>query len=502
MVQNINGDKNIILIGLDGATWDLIKPWVNEGKLPSFKRLMDYGSYDVLKSTIPPLSPAAWTSIFTGLKPTKHTIWSFLKPKKNSYYMRPITSKDIKGKPLWEVLSENNVRSVFINIPFFYPPSKLNGILTTGLGTPSKNSNFAYPPSVKNEILKMFPDYDVDFNEDKILMSKEKNFIIDKIHRVTDAHINAFKYYYEKEKNSAKVFSVVLRSLDAVQHFFFDNDEIIYKFYKQSDKFLDWCIKNKKENDILLVCSDHGFRRVDRRIYLNEWLKKNELLKVRSDNRKFVKKLLPSVESLHRFLMFLGLRNIIWKIKRSRYTDIITKLFASNAFSYVDYIDWNNTMAYYEEASFGVININLKSREPKGIIPEHMLNEVREKIIDTLYNLKDLDTGKKVFEFVKKGEEIYGDSVTYHDIVFYPKKRYALSGGFSRFSKIIIKEEEKKGDHDINGIVLLYINNNKLYKIDNLNVWDIGCIILNMIQLSIPDEYDGGYKKLLDNLSI
>ena len=86
----------VIVIGLDGATWDLIKPWAKGGELPAFRRLMDEGAWGILESTIPPLSPSAWVSIYTGCKPSKHGIFGFLKRKENSYFYRPISSKDIK----------------------------------------------------------------------------------------------------------------------------------------------------------------------------------------------------------------------------------------------------------------------------------------------------------------------------------------------------------------------------------------------------------------------
>ena len=70
------------MIGIDGATWERITPWAEEGKLPTFKLMIENGAWGKLKSTIPPISPAAWTSIYTGLKPTKHSIWSFVKKKR------------------------------------------------------------------------------------------------------------------------------------------------------------------------------------------------------------------------------------------------------------------------------------------------------------------------------------------------------------------------------------------------------------------------------------
>ena len=71
--------SRVILLGWDGATWDLILPWVEEGKLPGIGRMMEQGTWGTLLSTIPPISPAAWTTIFTGVNPGKHGIFGFVK---------------------------------------------------------------------------------------------------------------------------------------------------------------------------------------------------------------------------------------------------------------------------------------------------------------------------------------------------------------------------------------------------------------------------------------
>ena len=59
----------IVMLGLDGATFDLILPWVQAGKLPHFARLLNTGIAGTLRSTIPPMSPPAWNSFMTGTNP-------------------------------------------------------------------------------------------------------------------------------------------------------------------------------------------------------------------------------------------------------------------------------------------------------------------------------------------------------------------------------------------------------------------------------------------------
>jgi len=480
------------MIGIDGATWEIITPWAEEGNLPTFKLMMENGAWGKLKSTIPPISPAAWTSIYTGLKPTKHSIWSFVKKKDNSYFIRPISSRDNKGKPLWKILTENGIRSVFLNIPFAYPPAKFNGILTTGLGTPSRNSHFSYPMNIKEEIFRSIPDYNVDFYEEKILRSKNKSFIVNEVFRITKSHIKAFKHFYRQEKELSRVFSITLRSLDVIQHYFQDSKEIVLRFYKQIDNFLNWCIENKEEDDVLLVCSDHGFRRVDKKVYINEWLKKEGLLKEHPRERFFLRKLLPYTESLHKLLLVLNFRELIWKIKRSKHLEKLMKIFPSKKISYFIKIWWEETSAYLLEASFGIIQLNLKGREVTGKVFKENYDEIRERIINNLFRVKDPETGNLVFEFVKKGEEIYGDLEQSPDIIAYPKNGYLISGGFSDSGNLFEIETERNGDHSIEGILCVFNAHMGIGALnEEISVWDIPAIVMNSLGIMVPNYFDG-----------
>jgi predicted AlkP superfamily phosphohydrolase/phosphomutase len=83
-------NPRVIVIGLDGATWDLINPWAEEGKLPTFSKLMKEGTWGILESLELPISSAAWTTLTTGVNPGKHGIFDFSIRKNNSYERREI----------------------------------------------------------------------------------------------------------------------------------------------------------------------------------------------------------------------------------------------------------------------------------------------------------------------------------------------------------------------------------------------------------------------------
>ena len=97
--------KRTLIIGLDGATWDVIKPLAEEGKLSTFKKLMEEGVWGDLESTIPPITSPAWFSLATGMNPGKLGVFDFLSRKDNTYKLHPATSSDFRKKAIWDYVS-------------------------------------------------------------------------------------------------------------------------------------------------------------------------------------------------------------------------------------------------------------------------------------------------------------------------------------------------------------------------------------------------------------
>ena len=145
--------KKVVVIGLDGATWDLIKPWVEGGKLPTFKKLMENGIYGDLKSTIPPATFPAWASLLTGKGPGKLGSNGFFERKENSYELRPVTLKWEEWGPIWRIINNNGREFVMINVPTtVVPTKKIKGVFITG--PMFQGDRIAYPPEVESMLKK------------------------------------------------------------------------------------------------------------------------------------------------------------------------------------------------------------------------------------------------------------------------------------------------------------------------------------------------------------
>src|SRR3990170_2119217 len=121
--------KKVFILGLDGGTFDMILPLVEKGELPHMSQLLQKGAWGRLESTIHPSTPIAWTSFMTGLNPGKHGIYDFIIAKDNDYGFKLSTAADRFESTMWDYMSGFDKKTVVVNVPYTYPPDKINGIM-------------------------------------------------------------------------------------------------------------------------------------------------------------------------------------------------------------------------------------------------------------------------------------------------------------------------------------------------------------------------------------
>jgi len=128
-----NRRNRVAVIGLDGASLELIQRWASEGSLPNLKRLMDAGASGHLSSTIPPFTPPAWTSAVTGKNPGEHGIFGFSSKGKSDGKMYFNSSLDRQSDPIWTYLDGHDLKSIVLKVPMTYPPDRFNGLMISGI---------------------------------------------------------------------------------------------------------------------------------------------------------------------------------------------------------------------------------------------------------------------------------------------------------------------------------------------------------------------------------
>ena len=272
----------IVAIGLDGATWDLILPWVEEGRLSNFAHIMQNGTWGKLRTTIQPVSPAAWTSFLTGMNPGKHGVFDHAYRRTESYEIVPTNARRRAGKTLWQIIGDQGGKIGVINLPETYPPEPVNGFLITGMSTPSDDVDFCYPPTLAQELEQAIGGY-------KVFGARSKEDLDRALAGMHDTAVMRLKAaaYLMKEYNP-EFMTVVLQETDAVQHRFwkfmdpnhpqFDAkggqrySQAILGVYQRIDEHLHLLLDQIDKESMVIVMSDHGAGAINKWLYLNNWL--------------------------------------------------------------------------------------------------------------------------------------------------------------------------------------------------------------------------------------
>jgi predicted AlkP superfamily phosphohydrolase/phosphomutase len=274
--------QKVLVIGLDGATWEFIEEGVKDNKLVNLKKLIESGSSGILESTIPPLTIPAWPAMFTGKNPDKLGAYDFIVPKDKNGNYEFVNSSFWRSAFVWDILSRNYYKVAVLNVPGTYPPYPINGIMITGMLTPDRE-RFTYPPELK----KKLKDYDIDLGpgwEFKSISSKLR-----KVHEVYRKRCQTFRNLLKKFEFD--FVALVFNALD-VTHHFIDDKKKIEKMYEEVDRGLKWFIK-KFENEIIFVVSDHGLTKIKKIFFINDWLERKGFLKRTYSFSSFLFKYLP-----------------------------------------------------------------------------------------------------------------------------------------------------------------------------------------------------------------
>ena len=115
-------NRKAIILGLDGATWTLLRPWIDQGHLPHLARLVHEGASGPLTTTIPPVSASAWVSLATGCNPGKHGAFDFVFPQPGGYDIGVINVKVRGVPPFWKTIEEAGGQVGLMSMPITYPP--------------------------------------------------------------------------------------------------------------------------------------------------------------------------------------------------------------------------------------------------------------------------------------------------------------------------------------------------------------------------------------------
>lgn len=502
--------QRALVIGLDGATFDLIEPWVAEGALPTFSRLLSEGTHGRLLSTIPPMTAPAWTSLATGTNPGKHALFDWVGRRPGTYRFEPLTALDCRAPTLYELLSQSSRRVCVLNVPMTYPPTPVNGVMVSGMPAPSASAGVTYPASLYGEMIDAIGDYVIYPDPGQAYSDAGVDAFLKRLYKAAELRIRAFDYLRSREDWDFAM--AVFNGTDTVCHAmwkymdpshplhdasrFAKYGSAIKDYYRYIDTYLGRIVANLDDQTTLFIVSDHGMGPFHKFIHVNNWLMDSGFMRVKPAVRSRMKRALFSMGftpmNVYDLLMRFGLGGLKREVVRGNGQDLLKALFLS-----FEDVDWSQTQAY-SLGNVGQININVVGREPMGCVqPGEEYERVRSSIIAQLANLEDPQTGERVVESIYHREEVYSGDELEHapDIMFIPRRLEYFGFGEYEFGSNQVIESMRRGisgTHRMRGVFMAYgASIRPGLRLADPNIVDVAPTILSLMGESVPDQMDG-----------
>lgn len=451
-----------MVIGLDCAAPELIfGKWLND--LPHLKALCEEGTHGLLRSCDPPITVPAWSVMMSSKSPGRLGVYGFRNRADHSYDRYSIAnSLAIKEDRLWDILSREGKRSIVIGVPGTYPPKPLNGTMVTDFLTPDTSCEYTYPPEFKADIQREVGEYILDVRD---FRSGNKEKILADIYEMTRKRFQLARHLLAKD--DWDYFIMVEMGTDRIHHALWDNMDPAHRFYEPGNKFEnaihDYYVEVDREigellkfadasTDVLVV-SDHGAKRMDGGICVNEWLLANGYLALKEQPAAAV------------------------PLSKAK-------------------IDWARTKAWGDGGYYARVFLNVAGREPEGTIAPEDYEKVRDELIAGLKSIRD-EKGNDIGTQVYRPEELYQEvRGVAPDLIVYFGSLYWRSVGTIGGGKIHTFENDTGPDganHAENGILIWRSADGSEgdAQLRGATITDIAPTILEIFGLPVPADMEG-----------
>lgn len=501
--------QRVLVIGIDGATFDVILPLVKAGRLPHLGRLMREGCWGPLCTVVPPVTAPAWSSFMTGLNPGRHGVYDFRYRRPGSYELATNNASTIDAPLLWETLSQSGKRSCIMHVPATYPPRPIDGECITGLLTPADATEFTYPPGLTDELLRAIPDYVVWPASMFHPKGRESEFL-NAVAEVTDLRSRLFQFMQGRGERDFQM--IVFMGADQVQHEMWHYHDpahpchpkdaprgfrdAVNDCYERIDSAVGQILSEVSDDTTIFLVSDHGFGPVEHWFHINSWLLSEGLMVLKRRAMTRLKRLLFDLGvtplSLYELALRLGMSKTVADTARNRREstfDLLRKLFVS-----FDDVDWSKTVAY-SVGNVGPIFLNLAGREPEGCVGPDEYEATLDRIADRLHAIVDPLTGKPLVTDLHFGRDIFTGphASSGPDVMIFMRDFRVCAYGNTQFaSNHWLTPSSRSGWHRMHGIMVASgpgIQRNG--QVEGCRLLDIYPTILAVMGVPVLRDLDG-----------
>ena len=347
----------VVFLGLDGAIPDLVfERFADE--LPHLQQLANAGCYGRLESVVPPVTVPAWACAMTGRDPGELGIYGFARRVPRDYGQEPVDATDVRHEPIWDRAGRAGLPVIVVGVPPGYPPRRVEGCQVSCFLAPGPHRPYTYPRSLADELERAVGPYGFDVAD---FRRRPKPEVVQAVHEMTRRRFRWFEHLLKTRDWSLAI--LVDMGPDRIQHALLSHlDErhprhvpnsplghAILDYYRALDHQVGALVDQLPPDTAVLVVSDHGARPMQGGVCLNEWLERNGYL-------------------------------------------VLKEQAPAGPFR-PELVDWTRTRAWGLGGYAGRVHVNLRGREPLGIVPEDERDALCGEIAERLATLTAPDGG-------------------------------------------------------------------------------------------------------------
>jgi len=465
-------DRKLMVIGLDCAAPELVFDQYKD-ELPTLRRLYQNSVYGELESCVPAITVPAWASMMSSKDPGTLGIYGFRNRSDYTYDNQHVaTGNYVKEKRVWDYLGEAGKQVALVGVPQTFPVQPVNGVCITDFLTPTLESGFTYPTDLAEKILSLAPRYQVDV---KNFRTPDKDWLLQQIWDMTEMRFEALNYLQDNQPWD--FFMWVEMGVDRMHHGLWSYmdpkhrrhqpgnkyQNAIKDYYKLIDVQLDKMLSKIDDDTLVLIVSDHGGKRMEGGVCVNEWLWRNGYLHFEED---------PPED--------------LFDQSGQRILTPFAKL----------EVDWSKTRAWGDGGYYGRVYINVEGREPRGIVKREDYERLRDELIAQFEALPDPD-GKPLGSVCYKPQEIYQKvrNVAPDLIVYWGDLNWRSVGSLGHGSFYTFENDTGPDDanHARNGLFMLYDPQSQghSHEVKGRQLMDVAPTLLELMGLKAPIDMQG-----------
>jgi predicted AlkP superfamily phosphohydrolase/phosphomutase len=489
--------QRLLILGLDGATWTVLDPLRQLGRMPNLDAFLAQSAHGTLRSIVPPVTTAAWTSMMTGCSPARHGIFDHRYFDTDSGQMKVNHSARVRVPTFWHLLSDAGRTVISLNVPATYPPLTVRGVCVSGMDAPHLDAALSGSPEFASRLRTEVPDYSLRYFWKRAPQSLEE---LKENARLTCESFRGRAsggLYADKFFPDWSALMVQFQNLDPFQHRAWnylnvdhtgvDNppwNDAARSVLEGLDDAIGMLLElAAKRSASVLVVSDHGFGPCLGRIHVNRVLIDAQVARLPGVRGRLRRRLKQARESLR-----------LWGEKR---TDPEARSSSFDMSVHAQFpLDWKRTLAFApHQDTAAMIYLNTASRRVGAPLQTvRQIDDAREQVAQALAEARHPDTAIRLFPEIIATAETYGVDPAregFPDLIALPEENYWVRTKLTPGSRWVEADPNLTGTHRPEGIVALRGDGFPQGRNLRADLRDIAPTVLALLGVPIPDWMEG-----------